>query len=329
MFSGRGIACRESLPEFGEVGVSTFQSASTSWYILDSALVFRVTGRDARRYLHSRLSQDIKKLAPGDSVLAAALTAQGRVEGVFSVFCQADEDFFLVCDGGDPALVEGALKRFAVADRVVFEHIRSHVSVLHIGAADDSCLQDIMAQVALDSLGDRILQIRRHRIASKGVDLIVIGGDQSLMVEKLRGILGAELTRAQYDSLRWQAGCAVFPDEINEQGMVLEFGLREAVSFAKGCYVGQEVVERTDAIGRVPRRLERIALNGSARVGRGSSITSTSGEVLGKVVGEIEASQGVEQQQIYLFALLGVGKVQGGAEVICGERKGVVVSFES
>jgi folate-binding protein YgfZ len=304
--------------------VSTPQRMSPGWYLLDRALIFRVTGRDARRYLHSRLSQDIRKLTRGESALAAALTAQGRVEGVFSVFCEDDQDFFLVCDGGESDLVIGALKRFVVSDRVVFEDLQSTVSVVHIGVAEASYLQDTLGQVALKALGDRVLKIERRRIANAGVDLIIIGGDRGLISERLCGVFGEPLTRSQYDSLRWRAGCAVFPDEINEQGMVLEFGLREAVSFAKGCYVGQEVVERSDAIGRVPRGLGRIVLDGSAPVGRGSSITSLSGHALGKVVGEIEA---IEKGQICLFGLLGVGKVQEGAEVICENRKGVVVSF--
>lgn len=291
---------------------------STPWIWLDNAVCFRVSGRDARRYLHNRLSQDIRALAPGRSALAAALSAQGRVEGLFSVFCEADDRFIVVCDGGDAEVLAGTLKRFLVADRVTVQEFSAEASVVHLGVDEGSASQCILA-ANLES----VCCIPRTRISDDGVDLIVNSRDREMVTRTLTRECGERISSERYNYLRWVKGSAVFPDEINDQGMLLEYGLREAVSFTKGCYVGQEVVERSDAIGKVPRQLERIVLEGGTSVGIGSSISASSGEVLGKVVGEVLLAN---VDETYLFALIRVGKYKGNDPVVCADRRGIIVS---
>jgi folate-binding Fe-S cluster repair protein YgfZ len=121
--------------------------------------------------------------------------------------------------------------------------------------------------------------------------------------------------------------------------MILEYGLREAVSFSKGCYVGQEVVERSDAVGKIPRFLERLeidlaqpALVGSDLVInqqqlKGASISNVSGEVLGRVVGVIADRISYQDKRggselissFKLFALLRNGRYKVEDELFCGE----------
>lgn len=294
---------------------------STPWILLDSSVCFRFSGKDARRYLHNRLTQDIRGLGVGDTTFAAALTAQGRVEGVFTVLCRAEDTFLLTSDGGDLHTLEGALKRFVVADRVVCEDLSRSVSLVHI-AADQAHIEESLRRCGINASGRR----RHLRVSSSGVDCVVCDVEREDLAQRLQGVLGEQLTRAQYDYARWERCCPVFPEEINDQGMLLEFNLRDAVSFSKGCYVGQEVVERSDAIGRVPRCLERIVLVGAAGVEQGSAITTTDGSTLGKVVRGVTLPG---RDEVYLFALLSAGKYKEGYEVRCAERRGCIVANEA
>lgn len=290
---------------------------SAPWIVLGAALCFRVSGKDSRRYLHNRLSNDVRELVPGQSVLAAALSAQGRVEGLFTVLCEAKDCFVLACDGGDATALKSAVKRFVVADRVTCEDITKDLSVVHMAASEGEARQ-ILENAALN-----VLAIAdRARVADAGVDLIVERKEKDAVAKALRGVCGDELSGQQYARLRWQVGCPVYPEEINESGMLLEYGIRQAVSFTKGCYVGQEVVERSDAIGRVPRRLERIELAGGQSVGKDASVSASSGEVLGVVVGEVASPT---EDQMFLFALLRTGKYKRGDQVVCAGRHGAVV----
>ncbi len=307
---------------------------NSAWIVLSNAICFRVSGRDARRYLHNRLSQDIRALKSGQSARAAALSAQGRVEGLFSVWCEGDDSFLLVCDGGDPRMVEAALKRFIVADRVVCDDVSDQACLVHF-AAEECLAVECLKLATLPKLCSFSLA----RIAGYGVDLLVASGDREYVSSKLVSRLGAGLSRERYDYMRWAAGYPVFPEEINEQGMVLEFGLRDAVSFTKGCYVGQEVVERSDAIGRVPRSLARIALEGNGTLDSGEPVNTPAGVALGKVAGTINSSGSYSEiatvsllghfagkYTTYLFALLGAGKYKEGDRVECAGRAGVIVA---
>jgi folate-binding protein YgfZ len=290
---------------------------STPWIVLSTSVCFRVYGKDSRRYLHNRLSHDIRALAPGQSVLAAALSAQGRVEGLFTVFCEAEDRFVLVCDGGDATTLESALKRFVVADRVTCEEITKDICVVHL-AADEARVRQVLEGASLQASA----VAPRARVSSVGVDLIFTAHNWEAIVRLLHTVCGEELSREQYARMRWQMGCAVYPDEINERGIVLEYDIRQAVSFTKGCYVGQEVVERSDAIGKVPRQLERIVLDGSAAVEKDASVSAAGGEALGMVVGAVTSPA---EDQMFLFALLRTGKYKGGDKVVCAGRHGVIV----
>ncbi|MFN4897048.1 MAG: YgfZ/GcvT domain-containing protein [Pseudomonadota bacterium] len=290
---------------------------ASMWFIIDTAVCFRVSGKDSRRYLHNRLSQDIRSLQPGQSALAAALTAQGRVEGLFIVACESDDSFLVASDGGDALALSQALMRFKVADRVVCSDVSNEIALVHLA------IDGVQARTLAHSAGLGVgACLQRARIALAGVDLIFTGINAERAGEAVMPTLGAPLRRFEYDLLRWRAVCATFPEEINEQGMLLEYGLRQAVSFTKGCYIGQEVVERSDAIGRVPRQLERIQLNGRELVGKGSPIVTPSGESLGKVIGEIKNDH---DGSLYLFALLSVGKYKRGDDVQCAQRHGKIV----
>lgn len=314
------------------------------WRTLNSAVLFEVSGRDCTRYLHNRLTQDINSLQRDSPIMAAALSAQGRVEGLFCVLkesCDSDAGsatrFLIFSDGGDRSQLLGVLRRFVVADRVNFVDLSSELKVLHIAANLKEPLLEVLATIE-DRLGVARLRakIERKRLSSFGYDLVVSAAEQSLLERLLSELLGPQLTLRSFDIMRWEAGCASFPDEINEEGMILEYGLRDAVSFSKGCYVGQEVVERSDAVGRVPRCLERLViepvepLHLRSEQLKGASIFNAAKEVVGRVVGVIEdridcqdgnaesAENGIIARY-KLFALLRNGRYQISEELICGE----------
>ena len=93
-----------------------------NYYLYPEAIIIKVSGKDAGRYLQARLSNDINKLSEGESCLAACLTPQGKTEALFTVY-KAAEEYLLFCSGGDPETVKAGLARFIVADRVDLEFL--------------------------------------------------------------------------------------------------------------------------------------------------------------------------------------------------------------
>jgi len=290
---------------------------STHWFPFREAVAFRVSGKDARRYLNSRLSNDLRSLRDGESLVAAALTAQGRVEALFSVFGSADDVFYLVSDGGDRQAVLGALTRCIVADRVSVEDISTSIAYLHMSGISSA------GEIAPQPKPGCVKVSRScSRVDEAGIDLLYIGATEDVFSE-MEATHGEPLSESDYHLLRIKRGAPVFPEEVNEQVILTECGLREAVSFSKGCYVGQEVIERIDAIGKLPRILVRVRLSGSTTAIAGEVVTNAAGQVLGKI---LNAAYDSLESKTYAFALLRSGSYIVGQQVICNGLHGDIIS---
>jgi folate-binding protein YgfZ len=292
---------------------------SAHWYHLSDAVSFKVSGKDARRYLNNRLSNDLRSLAQGESTLAAALTAQGRVECLCSVFVGAQDVFYLVADGGNRQAIFASLGRFIVADRVSIEDISAVSLFAHITASTDAVSH------ALGDAGEACFMRPCNRIGAEGVDVLLVNPQGTAASERLQLAFGAPLSRDEYTLLRCSQGSPVFPDEVNDRVILTECGMRSAVSFSKGCYVGQEVIERSDAIGKLPRTLVRMRFAGVGNLPAETSIVSSAGESLGKVV---TAAPDTSAARIYVFALLKSGSYSIGSTVSAGGFSGEILSME-
>jgi folate-binding protein YgfZ len=285
---------------------------SRTWIHLEEAVVLRVGGKDARRYLNNRLSNDLRNTKPGEVVRAAALTPQGRVEGLFSVLVESEESFLLLCDGGRRNTILAALSRYIVADRVSIEDISLQTTVLHGVDLDRAELvEGVVSAIPL------------ARISVNGCDYTVEGVERQRVLARCTEAWGTPLTPEEYALLRWKIAFATYPQEVNENNILTEAGMKEAVSFTKGCYVGQEVIERSDAIGKLPRTLERIQFEGVHHNLAGAPVMSASGQSIGKVV---SCAIDTEHTCTGVFAFLKSGAYAKGDSVRCVEIKGSILS---
>lgn len=287
---------------------------TVSWYLQPAPIVFKVSGKDARRYLNNRLSQDLRSVAAGASVVAGALTPQGRVEGLFTVYVEADDTFYLACDGGERQPLFAALGRYIVADRVSI-----------VDCSSESLVGHIAGEVDLSDLSTVSLSSPRNRLGVNGEDFLIVSTEISSHQEALEKKLGPQLSQTAYDEARFKNRFVQYPTEVNDALILTEAGLHEAVSFQKGCYVGQEVIERSDAIGKLPRRVERITFEGVTALAPQASIFGNEEKHLGKVLSVIP---GAHSKTTHVFALLKTGSYAVGDRVRCEGSVGTILSFE-
>ena len=226
---------------------------SFSPQVLPNRAVLRVTGDGALAFLHNILTCDVAALQPGQGAYGALLSPQGKI--LHDVFVMASTD--------------GALIDCAAAQA---EDLLQKLTMYRL-RAKLNLTQDEALQVAVspDFLPDGFVD---PRLANIG----------------FRAFRPAGLTPAGtgYDEARLRLGLAdskdigsnnAFPHEANFD----QFG---GVSFAKGCYIGQEVVSRMQHRGTARNRMLPVMCNG-ATPGQGASITS--GET---VIGEILSAEG-------------------------------------
>jgi len=234
-----------------------------------SALFFYARGPDTRRYLNSRLTNDIKNLKESSACIAAALTPQGRTQGLFLVVARANDEFLLICNGGASSDVLSALKKYIVADRVEISEVTGEYALVHCseeeGATQFSAfpkLSDRTVSPLVVFIEDELIFVGNKRLSQVGFDILVPTSKLQSTKEKLLASGAIEVFEEEYRIKRFKAGLPSFPEEINEKFIISANDLANIISFNKGCYVGQEVVEKVDAFGKLANVLKHAVFSG-------------------------------------------------------------------
>ncbi len=222
-----------------------------------------VEGPDAASFLHGLLSNDVEGLAPGQARAALFLDAKGHIQVDVRVRRDGPDAFTLVA----PAALGGRL-----AELLERYHFSEDLDV--IGPEEVNLLS--ATGVPADAAGPAQLVLAGPIPGT--LDLVVDDADAAIAA------LGApEVPAEALEMLRVAAGVPAVGVDTGPATLVQEVGLQDdAVSFDKGCYLGQETVARVRYRGRVNRLLRGLALGGAAPVPAGAAV-SVDGREVGRV----------------------------------------------
>jgi folate-binding protein YgfZ len=235
-----------------------------------------VSGADAHAYLNSQLSQDISALEARDSNWSFLLQPNGKIDALVRVTRTEDEAFVVDVDGGFGAAALIRLDRFRIRVKVELEPLSWRcLAVRGPDAAD--------AADAARTADERTLAVVSWWHDPGAADLI--GPDPAPPM----GVPGADRTRMERE--RIVAGWPALGAELTERTIPGETGplLDVAVSFTKGCYPGQELVERMDSRHSLPPRLLRRVRATGGDLAPGATIA-----VEGQDVGTVTSAVGAD-----------------------------------
>ena len=230
----------------------------------------KFTGEDRTDFLQGMLSNDVKALRSGEGCPATLLTEQGRIVADLRVYAE-ESAILLDLDARIKEKTIEALDRFIIADDVEIEDLSTHQVTLAVQgptaaevltAAGLSSLPEQESQHRDATLADVQVRVIRSDQTGKGGYEFHVPGDQAPVVwqtlTRLDGLLPVGHTAL--NMLRVEAGIPWYGLDMDEDRIVLEVGLDRAISFHKGCYLGQEVVERASARGHMNRLLSGFLL---------------------------------------------------------------------
>ncbi len=254
----------------------------------------RVTGEDAATFIQGQCTQDVHKMKTGEARWALWLTTKGRVTGETLVLRAADGVWWLWSAHTDGVALNARLEDFIIADDVLVENL---------GTGTDGWEQLTLAGDRAEAWMRGALNGVEPPIEGGWVELrggVLLAGRRGLarVWDWLRPKAGAEasdwaaagLGELSDDALvraRLAAGVPAIPAEFGPADLPQEAGLETvAISFTKGCYLGQEVMARLHAMGQVRRRLLRATGVGTAPAAGAGLLV----EAAGKRVGEIRAA---------------------------------------
>ncbi|BAK37767.1 hypothetical protein MLP_47530 [Microlunatus phosphovorus NM-1] len=204
--------------------------------------VITITGPDRLSWLHSLTTQHLSDLAPGVGVTTLVLSPQGHIEhALYGV--DDGETFWAHTEPGAAAAAAQWLDRMRFMMRVeVADRSAGYAVVWVAGAADPA---DGLARTGPDSLGG-------HEVFVPRADLPAM-----LAAYPAAGLWA-------YEARRIAAGVPRIGVDTDHRSIPNELGLLgPAVHLDKGCYRGQETIARVHNLGRPPRRLVRLHLDGS------------------------------------------------------------------
>ncbi|HXV05807.1 MAG TPA: glycine cleavage T C-terminal barrel domain-containing protein [Solirubrobacterales bacterium] len=245
-----------------------------------------LSGQDVAEYLQGQLTNDVEALAPGEGCYAALLDRKGHIQA----------DMRVLHLSGAPYVSQRHIRRTGSKEGEGFwldmepegsETARRHLAMYKIGREVE--VDDVTAEAAILSLiGPRSAEVAGapplpehacEALTAHGVECLAVGtaGGVDLIAprdeaERLRGALIAagavEVDAEAVEVLRIEAGIPRFGAEMGAETMPAEAGIVErAVSFEKGCYIGQEPVARLHYRGRPNRRLLGLRLSAPAAAG--------------------------------------------------------------
>lgn len=219
--------------------------------------IFQVKGPDSIRYLHNRLTQDIKSIASGTGARSLLLSPNGRVQGSFIVF-RSGEDVFLISDEIDSESILGtslaALMQFKVADQL--ELIEADESFRFYSICSDS-LPEIKS-------GEVLGVYSRPKRFTGIMDILSRGPAEEKFISD-HGLIRADTS--MYEAVRILSAEPRFGVDTSDRVLGPELDISHLVSFDKGCYPGQEVVEMSIARGRPNRKFVQISAFEPLQVG--------------------------------------------------------------
>jgi tRNA-modifying protein YgfZ len=245
---------------------SDYRTATEACGLLDRSErgKLALTGAEAKSFLQGQVTNDVEALSPGQGCYAAFLTPKGKMLGDLRILDAGDE---ILLDTERVALQElfNMIRRFSIGFDVQLHKRTLECGLLSLLGPESGTVaggpelgepEHSHAALTLDGIEARAIR------TDLGIDLLCDAAD----VDRLRAALGvAALSEAVAECLRIERGRPRFGVDLDDTVIPQEAGLNErAVSFTKGCYVGQETVARLHYRGKPNRHLRGLRLDADA-----------------------------------------------------------------
>ena len=248
-----------------------------------------LTGRDRVRWLNGMVSNNIRDLAPGHGVYAFVLSPQGHIQADIYAFNRG-ESLLVETDGAQGETVLQIFRKYIIMDKVEIEDLSEKTAIISLSGPKSAELLAALrlpANLAPLQLCDAQLNgtaatlVRGDNPCVPNYELHVAGDKVNAVWSELLNQGAMPAGHEALEMFRILCGIPKLGQDIRERTLPQETGQDRALNFTKGCYIGQEIVERIRARGAVHRAFVGFEVEGPAP-SAGTKIQSE-----GKDVGEL------------------------------------------
>lgn len=234
-----------------------------------------VSGRDRIRWMNNMVTNTIQKLPEGQGSYSFLLSPQGKIQGDGYVYRRGEDLFLDTTHSRIPDLL-GYLKHYIIMDRVELKDVSEQWAALGLagpraaemltasglavpGGEDNESAHFVTAQFQ----GSEVIVVRAFHVRVPRYEIWLPSGQVVACWEALcsAGAVPAGLYAAE--ALRIMEGNPLYGIDLGDRDLAQETGQLRALNFSKGCYLGQEIVERVRSRGKVHRHLQQFTLKGA------------------------------------------------------------------
>ena len=267
------MACQQKRAAIARVD-DEFTSLSKMTGLLDLSNRSRLCllGADRAKFLHGQVTNDINGLAEHTGCYAALVNAKGKMESDLFAYRLADE-ILLDFETGLADAVRSRLESFIIAEDVEVADVAPHFGLLSVqGPKAAEVLAALKlptpeSEFSLTKTADEIFVVNQPRLGSVGFDLFV-PVDAAENLESRLAEHAPLCSEAAFEKARVLSTIPRFGKDFTSDNLAPEGGIEaRAISYAKGCYIGQEIIARIRTRGKVNRILRGLRLDGAAAEG--------------------------------------------------------------
>jgi folate-binding protein YgfZ len=262
-----GVALPEAFSDLEREYAGARESVAifdTSWHAF-----LALTGRDRVKYLHAISSNNIQALGTGQGTLALLLNPQGRIQAELEVYA-LPEKLLVLSHASLREQTIALLKKYVIGSQVKIEDLTDQVGSFAVEGPRAAAIVEQACGVKLSDLPEMSIRdvtvesiacqlVRRSHFGEMGAEFIAgrdsLGSLWGKLLASVRAHGGEPIGTAALNALRLEAGIPWSPADFND-GMIPHEAVLETthISFNKGCYTGQEIVERVRTRGHVNRK---------------------------------------------------------------------------
>jgi folate-binding protein YgfZ len=267
----------ERVSDYGDV-LTEHAALRASAGVIDLSFRSRLclTGADRQRFLHGQVTNNVKDLKPGQGCYAALVTAKARMVSDLNLYC-LPEELLLDFEPGLSGAVVQRFEKYIIADDVQVVDAAPHYGLLSVqGPKAGEAVNQLglglkLADAPLhftsvtDATLGEIYCMNHSRLGTAGFDLFVPVAALAAVADKLvaaaKKIGGCAGGWQALEMARIEAGIPRFGVDMDEHTLAPEAGIDErAISYEKGCYIGQEIIARIRTYGQVAKSLRGLLL---------------------------------------------------------------------
>lgn len=232
-------------------------------------------GPDREKFLHGQVTNDVAGLKTGEGCYAAIVDGKARLQSDLFIYKLADE-ILLDFEPGLTQRITDRLDKYIIAEDVQVVDVSPHYGLLSLqGPQSETVLQDLgwfpapppqhlaWVKAQIPKVGETYL-MRNARLRTTGFDLFIpteaLETAASLLSAAVRKVSGGLAGSSAFDIARIEAGVPQFGIDMDEHNLAPEAMRTNAISYSKGCYIGQEIIARIRTYGSVAKALRLLQL---------------------------------------------------------------------